>query len=163
MIKDIQNFDWKKYIGERLESTHYCALGTNDKEGVWVNPVYFAYDDKYNFYFISQPHSRHMQNMAENSQVSLAIYSTAQDTQGDVTGIQLVGKARILTEEMGVKHAYDAYYGRKYPGTGRHPEEDEDPYINNPEWQFVEVVPTKMYYFDTRFFDETRQEVPLPL
>jgi hypothetical protein len=104
-----------------------------------------------------------MKNMAENPQVSLAIYSTVQDTEGDVAGIQLVGEARILTDEADVKKAYDIYYGRKYPGTRKHPEKDEDPYINNPEWQFVEVVPTKMYYFDTRFFGETRQEVPLPL
>ena len=159
----MKNFDWKKYIGECLESTYYCALGTNGKEGVWVNPVYFAYDDKYNFYFISQPASRHMQSMAKNPQVSLAIYSTAQDTQGHVAGIQLAGEARILTDEAQVKHAYDVYYGRKYPSTRKHPEKDEDPYINNPEWQFVEVVPIKMYYFDTRFFGETRQEVPLPL
>jgi len=146
-----------------LEATFYCALGTYGKDGVWVNPVYFAYDEQYNFYFISQPESRHMKNMAENAEVSLAIYSTAQDAQGDVVGIQLSGKACILSEEADVKKAYDVYYGRKYPDTRKHPEKDEDPYINNPEWQFVEVAPIKMYYFDTKFFDETRQEVPLPL
>lgn len=145
-----------------MESTYYCALGTNDQKGVWVNPVYFAYDSNYNFYFISQPQSRHMKNMLENPQVSLAIYSTAQHTQGDVAGIQLAGKARILSDEADVKKAYDTYYGRKYPAARKHPEKNEDHYMNNPEWQFVEVVPTKMYYFDTRFFGETRQEVPSP-
>ena len=104
-----------------------------------------------------------MKNMAENAEVSLAIYSTTQDTQGDVLGIQLSARACILTGKEDVKRAYDVYYGRKYPATRKNPEKDEDPYINNPEWQFIEVIPTKMYYFDTRFFNEAREEVPLPL
>ena len=30
------------------------ALATHGPEGLWVNPVYFAWDNKFSLYFISQ-------------------------------------------------------------------------------------------------------------
>lgn len=54
------NFEWKKYLLECMKSTDYCCIATVDEKGVWSNPVYFAWDDKFNFYFISQMGSRHM-------------------------------------------------------------------------------------------------------
>lgn len=53
------NFAWKKYIDEALNTTDYCSIATVDEKGVWSNPVYFAWDKGYNFYFISQMTSRH--------------------------------------------------------------------------------------------------------
>lgn len=70
-----EDFDWKKHLLDCLQSTDYCSVATVDKEsGVWVNPVYFAWDDEFNFYFISLMKSRHMQNITKDSRVSLAIY-----------------------------------------------------------------------------------------
>ncbi|HZX49536.1 MAG TPA: pyridoxamine 5'-phosphate oxidase family protein [Candidatus Paceibacterota bacterium] len=158
----MEKFDWKKYIGECLESTKYCALATNDPEGVWVNPVYFAYDSSYNFYFISQLESRHMKNIAKNAQVSVGIYST-QQTGGDVVGIQLIGEAHALGNEADIQKAYEVYYGRKNPETKRDLEKSESDFMGSSAWHLVQIVPAKMYYFDTRFFEEVRQQVPLPL
>src|SRR3989344_5152079 len=79
MNSSIQNnFEWEKYIIECLESTDYCSMATVDSKGVWSNPLYFAWDENFNLYFISQPNSRHMQNIEKDPRVSAAIYSTAQ-------------------------------------------------------------------------------------
>lgn len=150
-----KNFDWKKYLKECLDSTTFCCIATVDPKGVWANPVYFAWDDKFNLYFISQMHSRHMQNLQKDSRISIAIFSTAQ--KGNVAGIQLEGNAKILTvndQKKEIQQAYDTYYGR----AGKGP--DVQGYINNPTWLYVKVIPSHLYYFDTRFFDEARQEVP---
>lgn len=150
-----KSFDWRKYLSECMESTDFCCISTVDSKGVWSNPVYFAWDNKFNFYFISQIHSRHMQNIKTNSRVAMAIYKTEQ--KGDVVGIQLEGNAVILTEEDGdeeIKHAYDTYYGRAGHGP------DVQSYKDDPTWLYVKVVPEQMYYFDTRFFAEERQTVP---
>lgn len=153
-----KDFNWKKYLKECLDSTNFSCIATIDKKGVWANPVYFAYDQKFALYFISQLSSRHMQNLQRDPRISVAIFSTAQ--KGDVAGIQLEGKAKILTENDNreeIHQAFDTYYGR----AGRGP--DVKDYINNPTWLYVKITPEDIYYFDTRFFKEERQRVPKEL
>lgn len=148
-----KDFDWKKYLKECLDSTEYCCLATVDPKGVWANPVYFAYDQKFNLYFISQMSSRHMQNIKKDPRVSIAIYKTEQ--KGDVLGTYIEGEAKIILDDKEeVQKAFDVYYGR----AGKGPEVQG--YINNPTWVYVKVTPDHIYYFDTRIFDEKRQKVP---
>src|SRR3990172_11968587 len=123
------NFNWKKYLLECLNSTEYCSISTVDKKGVWSNPVFFAWDDKFNLYFISQMKSRHMQNLQTNSRIAVSVYKTEQ--KGDVYGIQLEGNGKILSQKNEIKKAFDIYYGR----AGKGP--DVQGYINNPTWIFV--------------------------
>ena len=150
---DKNNFDWTKYLLECMESTKYCCVASVDEKGVWANPVYFAYDEKFNLYFISQMNSRHMQNLKKDPRISVAIYKTEQ--KGDIVGIYIEGEAKIiLKDKKEIQKAFDVYYER----AGKGP--DVQGYINNPTWLYVKVIPKHIYYFDTRFFDEERQEVP---
>ena len=149
-------FDWKKYLLVCMNSTDYCSIATVDKKGVWSNPVYFAWDDKFNLYFISQMNSRHMQNLNKNPRIAVSIYKTEQ--KGDVEGIQLEGMGKILSKKDSkeeIQHAYDTYYGR----AGKGP--DVQGYINNPTWLYVKITPEQIYYFDTKIFGEERQKVPM--
>lgn len=149
-----KDFDWKSYLRGCLESTNYCCIASVDAKGVWANPVYFAWDERFNLYFISQMHSRHMQNLTKNPRISVAIYQTEQ--KGDVVGAYVEGEVKILLEDKEeIRKAFDIYYGRAGKGT------DVAQYINNPTWIFVKVIPENIYYFDTKFFGEERQEVPL--
>lgn len=153
---DMEKFDWKNHLLECMESTDYCSLATVDeKRGVWVNPVYFAWDQKFNLYFISLMKSRHMQNLAKDSSVSMAIYKTEQ--KGGVIGIQLEGTAKILTEndKQEKEHAFNTYYGR----TGSL--EQNETFKHNPEWIFVKITSGQMYYFNSKVFGEERQTVPM--
>lgn len=65
-LEDPKTFDWKKYVTECLDSTCFCTFATRDENGVWANPVYFAYDNKFNIYYISPPNARHMKNTRED-------------------------------------------------------------------------------------------------
>ena len=148
-----KDFNWKKYLLQCLNSTNFCSIGTVDEKGVWVNPVYFVWDGKFNLYFISQMRSRHMQNLKKDPRISVAIYKTEQ--KGDVIGTYIEGKAKIiLDDEEAIQKAFDTYYAR----AGKGP--DVQGYISNPTWLYVKVIPKHIYYFDTRFFAEERQEVP---
>ena len=40
--------DKKQKVQALLQSTYYLALSTQGTDGVWVNPVYYAYDDSLN-------------------------------------------------------------------------------------------------------------------
>lgn len=148
-----QKFNWKKYINEALQATDYCCIATVDEKGVWSNPVYFAWDEKYNLYFISQMHSRHMKNLIKSPRVAVSIYKTEQ--KGDVIGIQLEGKAYILKKQEDKQKAHKVYYGR----VGSL--DQNEPFKDNPKWWFVKITPEDIYYFDSKIFDEERQSVPL--
>jgi general stress protein 26 len=149
----VKSHNWKELLLECMESTNYCCLSTVDqRSGVWANPVYFAWDEKFNLYFISMLHSRHMQNISHNSQVAVAIYKTEQ--KGDVVGIQLEGDAVILKDDKDKRNANQVYYGRK--GSL----EQNEPFIDNPKWLFVKITPKDIYYFNSKLFGEERQKVP---
>ena len=152
------SFNWDKYLKECLDSAVYCSLATVGSKGVWSNPVYFAYDNQYGLYFISMPRSRHMKNINENPNIAVSIYNTNQDTHGDVFGIQLEGKASILADGE-VSFAHSLYYERVYPD-GKHNKNPEENMGDKAEWRFVKIIPSNIYYFDTRFFGEERQKVP---
>ncbi len=137
------DFDWKRYILEGLSATNFCTIATADPKGVWSNPVFFAWDENYNFYFISQMKSRHMQNIKNNSRVAMSIYATSQTK--DIVGIQIEGDAKILSEKdkEEVEIAYKTYYGRAGYGP------DMQEYLNNPIWLYAKITPENIYYFDT--------------
>lgn len=154
-------FDWKNYLDKCLESTNFCSLATTDGKETWSNPVYFAWDEKYNIYFISQPTSRHMKNIEDNGVVSVSVYSTNQVPGEDVFGIQLKGTAKILTDIEEVKEAYAVYYKRRFPETGIDANKSpEDCAKEDAEWKLVKIAHDELCYFDTRFFDEERQVAP---
>ncbi|MBI2011440.1 pyridoxamine 5'-phosphate oxidase family protein [Candidatus Daviesbacteria bacterium] len=148
----IKDFNWRKYLLDCLKSTDYCCIATIDNGSVWANPVYFAWDSKFNLYFISMSHVRHMQNISKNPKVAVAVYSTQQ--KGDVIGIQLEGKAYILKDQQEKKKAHKIYYRR----VGSL--EQNEPFIDNPSWLFVKIIPESIYYFNSKIFGEERQEVP---
>jgi nitroimidazol reductase NimA-like FMN-containing flavoprotein (pyridoxamine 5'-phosphate oxidase superfamily) len=149
----MSNFDWKKHLIECLKSTEYCCIATVDPKGVWSNPVYFAWDGEFNLYFISQPHTRHMQNIKKNSRVSVAIYSTNQPEEY-AEGIQIEGEAFILKDDTAKFLAFKVYYGRD------NSLEDNAALLDNSDWQFVKIIPEQMYYFNSKIFGEERQTVP---
>ncbi len=101
-----------------------------------------------------------MINTRKDSRCSLAIYSTHFTPDGGVWGVYVEGNAVIIPDEE-VKNAYNVYFKRRFPETGK---SESPPAIHKGEgaaWKFVKIIPSHIYYFDTRFFDEVRQEVPM--
>lgn len=165
------SFDWLHHLRETLDSTYYLSLATHGADGdgghggVWVNPVYFAWDEAFNLYFISMPASRHMRYIGDGAPVAVAVYATDQPPGGDVRGIQLSGWAAPLADSE-VPEACKIYYGRAGAAEALGGEEpDASSHMGDAAtWKFVKIVPVEMYYFDTRYFDEVkqgRQLVPL--
>ena len=135
------------------------ALATHGEKGLWVNPVFFAWDEQYNFYFISQLDCKHMENISSNDEVCCTIFVTAQEN--DFFGAYLSGNAKLLTEDNAEKKiADDVYYGRIYPNDTQGKERNADGYRNDPTWHFVKIELTGLWYFDTRYFEENRVAVP---
>lgn len=153
-------FDWSKHLKEVMDRTEFMALATVGGEGSWVCPVQFSYDKHLNLYFKSMPGSRHMEYLRVNPDVSAAIFSTNRFPGGAVAGLQLYGRAIILSSEKEVETAAKHHYGRSKPEIDYRSKLAEHT-GEGATWNFVKIVPTDVYYFDARHFGEERQAVPL--
>lgn len=157
------SFNWRKQLEETLASTCYCCLSVKDDQGVWANPVYFAFDAGFNLYFISMPGSRHMKAIGNGTPIAVAIYATDQPAGGHVRGVQMSARAELLADNE-VAAAAETYYGRAGAAEAMGGQPDISKHIGEAAlWKFVKVIPEEIFYFDTRYFDEVkegRQKVP---
>jgi uncharacterized protein YhbP (UPF0306 family) len=154
----VAEFDWPKYLRECLDSTQFMALATHGTGGLWNHAVYFAYDKGINLYFMSQPGTRHMQNIAQDGGVAVAVYASNQDPILNAIGLQIRGEATILAgEQVSVAHA--EYYKRA-PVINGIPSDLGAFTVPAPAWQFVKVEPQEIGYFNAEIFGEHRQTVP---
>jgi uncharacterized protein YhbP (UPF0306 family) len=150
------NLDWPKRLKDCLESTQFMALATSGPEKIWNHAVFFAYDTELNFYFISEPHSRHMNNIKANPEVAVAIFSTQQSPTDDVLGLQIRGQAQILSDDL-IPAAHAIYYQRSPEISGI--PADIKSYLGDAAWKFVKITPDEIGLFDTEASPE-RQTAP---
>lgn len=91
-MKRTNNEIAKKIIEENI----YMTIATSDENGIpWVAPLFYAVDDSYNFYFISQLSSLHSKHILKNPNVAFAIFDSHQK-EGSGSGVQGSGKAYLL-------------------------------------------------------------------
>ena len=152
--------DWNTHLVEVMNRTEFMALATFGSEGSWVCPVQFSYDEHLNLYFKSMPGSRHMQYIAAQPDVAIAIFSTNRFPEGDVAGVQFKGRAEVLSSEAQIEIAAKYHYGRSEPEMDYRARVAEH-LGASAKWNFVKVVPNEVWCFDTRKFGEERQRVPL--
>ena len=71
----------KKIITDNI----YMTIATASPDGnPWISPVFFAYDDVYNLYWVSDRNSRHSNLIRENNKVAIVIFdSSAPEGEGD--------------------------------------------------------------------------------
>jgi len=98
----------KKIITENIYMT--VATATRDGEP-WVSPVFFAHDDHYNLYWVSNKEARHSQNIRENSKVAIVIFDS-RAKEGDGDGVYFECEASELTDDSEIITAIEAYNQR---------------------------------------------------
>src|SRR5690242_8128985 len=98
-----------------LESTELCSLSTVTPEGQAHSAhVYFAYSEKLELYFLSDPDSLHCTNLKTNSSMSVSVFDSAQRNfvgPGD-RGVALYGKCHE-TRDTQAKRA-EQVYGKRF-------------------------------------------------
>jgi hypothetical protein len=73
--------------------------------------VFYAHDPELNLYFLSEPDTRHGQNLVANSHAAGTIQADGQDWRS-IRGLQVRGEAFLLPAPQVLRAA--ALYGRKY-------------------------------------------------
>ncbi len=92
-----------------LQTHHVLSLATCADNQPWVAPVFYAWRAA-SLYFLSAPHTRHGQNMAQNPDVSGSIQEDVNNWSA-IRGLQLSGRV-VLLEGDERQHAIDVYQAR---------------------------------------------------
>lgn len=85
----------------------YMTIATSSLDGrPWISPVFFAFDQKYNLFWVSNKDSLHSNLIANNPHVAIVIFdSQAPEGKGD--GVYFEAKVNILADEKEIQHAMD--------------------------------------------------------
>ncbi len=83
----------------------YLNIATVTSDGgPWNTPVYYAYDDKYNFYWVSSKDSVHSQNIRPDGRVFLTVYDSTVP-EGTGSGVYIEARAVELNDEKEIEKA----------------------------------------------------------
>lgn len=95
--------DYARQAKDIIGKSVYMTVATASPEGnPWVSPVFFAYDDRYNLYWISNKDARHSQYVRSNPNIAIVIFdSSAIEGSGD--GVYFEAEARELSDENDIK------------------------------------------------------------
>ena len=83
-------------IRQMLAAHHTLTLATVSASGPWSATVFYASDDDFNLYFVSDHRTRHARDMVSRPDVALAINADV-DNWNDVRGLQIEGVAARVT------------------------------------------------------------------
>jgi uncharacterized protein YhbP (UPF0306 family) len=111
----------RRYSSEKLQTvarklmnaSPLCSLATVSPGGrAHVNHMYFAWSDRFEVFWISDPESIHSRNLTRNSSAGVTIYDSHQTWGRPDRGIQLFGSAAVTNG----RSAQDAtrFYGRRF-------------------------------------------------
>lgn len=115
----------RQYIAN--DETRVMQLATVDGNQPWICTVWFVADDDLNLYWLSFPTRRHSQEIDKNAKVAAAI--VIKDDMPTI-GLQIEGKAVVVTEAAEVKkimekyvkkfHEGELFYDRFLAGSNKH-------------------------------------------
>lgn len=149
--------DWNALVKEALDRTEFMAISTIGEDGSWTCPVQFGYDETLNLYFRSMPSSKHMRHLLSDDRMSVAIFKTERfpETKA-VLGLQMRGRAKLLTERHEVEEAARHFYSRS-PGTIEYRTKVDEHLGEDAAWKFVKIVPEEAGCFDSRIIAQRRE------
>src|SRR5439155_17778687 len=96
-----------------MNASPLCSLSTVSPGGrAHINHMYFAWNDRYEVVWISDPESLHSRNLARNSSAAVTIFASKQVWGKPDRGIQLFGTAGVAAKNA----AREArrVYGRRF-------------------------------------------------
>ncbi len=147
----MNQFQLANIAKEIIKNNIYLTLGTADKDP-WVAPVFYAVDDKYNFYYISQMDSLHTRHILKSPSVAFAIFDSHQK-EGTGNGVQGIGKVHLLSDEE-LSEAFKWYHTTFI-------EMKPEFFTGNAPYRFFKIIPEHFYVLDPEAKVDKRVEVNL--
>jgi uncharacterized protein YhbP (UPF0306 family) len=153
----------------RAEARDYLArhntvsLATLGPDGLWATTVFYVNLDL-TLYFLSEPKTRHIQNLLQRSNVAATINEDYHDWQ-QIKGIQMEAACAEMTGKRELARALAAYI-KKYPFVARFLSPGQllrgmSVGGHALDVRLYRLRPTRMLYLDNERGFSNRKEVPL--
>lgn len=134
-----------------LELNRYMVIASCDRSmKPWAAPVFYAYDESYNFYFVSAIDSQHVKNIMENPEVALDIFDSRQQL-GYSEQVQIYGSVSEIGKDE-IDRVIKLYCERLYAKSGTPNSKnyyDPKSYVPPSEFRFFKVKVIKAYTMGT--------------
>jgi len=146
-----------------LAAHNTVSLATVGPEGPWAATVFYV-NVGTDLYFLSEPKTRHCQNIRATGRVAGTINEDYRDWQ-EIKGIQLEGRAEEVTNPLEIMRALGAYLD-KYPFVRQFLSPSkllEGVQIAGKTFdiRLWRLRPERLYYLDNARGFSNRQELPL--
>ncbi|MFQ5857262.1 MAG: pyridoxamine 5'-phosphate oxidase family protein [Anaerolineae bacterium] len=141
-----------------LRDHNVMTLATVGPDGPWAAGLFYV-NDGFDLYWLSDPDTRHSQDIAHNPQAAVAIHENYQDWR-IIQGIQMEGTAELVGTLVQAVRPMRLYVG-KYPFLGD---------LRNPPpalakalatTRVYRLTPTRVYFIDNTKGLGHRDEVEL--
>ncbi|MEM7331635.1 MAG: pyridoxamine 5'-phosphate oxidase family protein [Chloroflexota bacterium] len=131
-----------KQVLTYLQNHSVLSLATYGDAGVWSTAVFYVNDD-HTLYFLSAPHTRHSQDIAQNPKVAVTIQENYTKWE-QIKGIQLEGECTLIPQEQ--TESIIELYAKKFPIIGP----DAPPQIANAldKIGWYQIIPQRLYFID---------------
>ena len=124
-----------KYL---IQNNQHMTLATADTLGKpWVSPVFFMYDNKYNFYWVSSKNALHSQNIRARKEVAIVIFGKL--SNNEVDGVYIDATASELKTESNIKEAMNILSKRPQPT--KFTIQSNTDVTGNAVWRIYKAIP----------------------
>jgi len=112
-VPDLELHVLRPAIRGLLDAHSTLTLATCGPDGPWAAAVFFASDDAFNLYFVSDTRTRHGRDLAANGRAAGTVHPDCSDW-GEVRGVQMEGAVSILdgSERQAALECYLAKFPR---------------------------------------------------
>jgi uncharacterized protein YhbP (UPF0306 family) len=144
--------DLNKSITNILNSNILCSIASIMENESYIHTAYYSFNDKLNFFYISDPETQHTKNIEVNQSVALSIYNSDQPWDNNKCGLQIFGKCEQATGSKLIDGTF--LYLKRFAGLKQwiqHPDDFIKGAINSR--MFV-ITPTWIKLFDEATFGE---------
>lgn len=87
----------KQKLFKYLASQRLMSLATS-LQAPWICNVYYVIDNSFNLYFLSEPKSKHCQDIAQNQEVACSVADSSQKVTDKKVGAQIQGTVRQVRD-----------------------------------------------------------------
>jgi uncharacterized protein YhbP (UPF0306 family) len=152
----------RKLAEDLVKEQNTMTFATASGDVAWAAPVYYANQD-FNFYFFSDPDSRHIQESLKSNQASAAIFHQS-STWREIRGIQMSGTISPVSVGMEALRAVRGYL-KKLPFTEEFFDQgqklDLEAFAKRFRVRLYRFKPDAVYYMDNRIRFSFREKVSL--
>lgn len=154
------NFSHSEYSDEKLNASIsrilnaniLCSIASIKENESYIHTAYYCFNNKLNFYFISDPSTQHTKNIESNHSVAIALYDSKQPWDNNKCGLQIFGKCEIAKGLKLVEGTFQ--YLNRFAGLKqwiKHPDDFIKGAINS---KMFLITPSSIKLFDEETFGE---------